>query len=97
PRSTTLPATPLFGSGGGDVTGALGEKVYDTATVTASPFTATGTVVYQFFTTIDCTGSHTDETVTLTGSGAVPNSATTGMLVAGRHGQQTLQRPARPH
>jgi len=37
-------------------------------------FTPTGTVTYEFFTTIDGTGTHVDETVTLAG-GVVPESA----------------------
>jgi len=41
----------------------LGTKVEDSTTVTGSPvaFTPTGTVTYEFFTTIDGTGSHVDE------------------------------------
>jgi len=37
-------STAIYDSGGGSVTGALGEKVYDTATVTGTPFTPTGTL-----------------------------------------------------
>src|SRR5437879_7593514 len=42
-------ATTILDSTGGPVTGALGEQVYDTATVTGTPFTPTGTVTYEFF------------------------------------------------
>src|SRR5207245_2045189 len=54
----------------------LGTTVNDSTTVTGSPaaFTPTGTVTYEFFTTIDVTGPHTDETVTLSG-GVVPESS----------------------
>jgi hypothetical protein len=65
---------------------ALGTTVHDTATVTTTPnpFTATGTVTYEFFTTIDGTGSHTDQVVTLTG-GMVPDSSPHGPLMAGSY------------
>jgi hypothetical protein len=66
--------------------GVLGESVFDTATVTGSPaFTPTGTVTYQFFTTIDGTGPHTDQVVTLNADGTVPNSAVHGPLAAGSY------------
>ena len=66
--------------------GALGESVYDTATVSGSPaaFTPTGTVTYQFFTTSNGSGPHTDQVVTLV-NGAVPNSAVHGPLAAGAY------------
>ena len=44
-------STAILDSTGGAVTGALGEKVYDTATVTGTPFTPTGTVTYYFYDT----------------------------------------------
>src|SRR5262249_59121111 len=64
--------------------GELGESVHDTATVTGTPFTPTGTVTYEFFMTLDGTGAHTDQTVTLV-AGAVPNSADTAALAAGAY------------
>ncbi len=83
-QATSSVSTAIFDSTGGPVTGALGEQVYDTATVTGSPFTPTGTVTYEFFSTINGTGPHVDQTVTLTG-GVVPNSATTAALTAGSY------------
>ena len=74
------------------LTGATGESVVDTATVTGSPFTPTGTVTYTFtgqlasltpptgWTVVDAT-TWTD-TVTLSG-GKVPNSPVTPPLPAG--------------
>src|SRR5262249_35292441 len=54
---------------------------HDTATVTAAPFTPTGTLTYNRFASGDCTGAAaTTQTVTLTTGGAVPNSASTGTL-----------------
>src|SRR5207248_2946755 len=50
-KANTSTATVIKDSSGGAVTGLLGESVHDTATVTATPFTATGTVTYEFFTT----------------------------------------------
>src|SRR5262249_20131417 len=70
----------------GAPTGALGESVYDTATVTANPFTATGTVTYFFYNTttpvFGTTVPVTTQTVTLSG-GNVPDSNVTGPLAAG--------------
>ena len=65
----------------------LGTSVYDTATIgnQASSLPATGTVTYQFYTTIDGTGPHTDETVTLNPDGTVPDSALHGPLEAGAY------------
>jgi uncharacterized repeat protein (TIGR01451 family) len=75
--------------------GVLGESVYDTATVTGSPFTPTGTVTYTLtgpqlanltapagWTVVNTT-TWTD-TVTLSG-GLVPNSAATPALPAGSY------------
>jgi hypothetical protein len=63
----------------------LGTSVFDTATIggQVSGLPATGTVTYQFFTTIDGTGAHADETVTLNPDGTVPDSALHGPLAAG--------------
>ena len=44
-------STTIYDSTGGSVTGTLGEQVYDTATVTGTPFTPTGTVTYYFYNT----------------------------------------------
>ncbi len=65
---------------------AIGTTVHDTATVNGTPnaFTPTGTVTYEFFTTIDGTGSHVDQMVTLSG-GVVPNSNPHGPLGAGSY------------
>src|SRR6202795_2886411 len=78
-------STAIFDSTGGAVTSVLGESVYDTATVTGSPCTPSGTVTYEFFTTINGTGSHVDQTVTLNANGTVPNSAVTAALMAGSY------------
>ena len=81
-------STTIYDSGGGAVTGALGEQVYDTATVTGAPFTPTGTVTYYFYATSSpvygTTTPSSTQTVTLSG-GSVPNSATTAALTAGSY------------
>jgi hypothetical protein len=82
----------------GTPTNALGETVFDTATVTGTPFTPTGTVTYTFsgtggtvLPTLPAGSSFTlvagtwQETVTLTATGAVPNSDTTPQLPAGTY------------
>jgi len=67
---------------------ALGTSVYDTATVTGTPFMPTGTVTYYFYNTASPVyGSTTPvstQTVTLS-NGAVPNSAATAALAAGSY------------
>src|SRR5262249_35720924 len=65
----------------------LGTSAYDTATIgnQVSSLPATGTVTYEFFTTIDGTGPHSDETVTLNPDGTVPASALHGPLTAGSY------------
>jgi len=70
-----------------DGTETTGASAYDTATVTSSDtITATGTVSYTFFTNGTCNGTGTPAgTVTLTASGAVPNSSTDGPLAAGNY------------
>src|SRR5262249_47042770 len=68
----------------GAPTGVLGESVYDTSTVTGSPFTPTATEDYEVFKTIDGTGTHTDQAVTLSG-GTAPNSSAPGQLQAGSY------------
>jgi len=78
-------STAIYDSGGGSVTGALGEQVYDTATVTGAPFTPTGTVTYEFFTIGTGSGTPSStQTVTLV-NGTVPNSALTAGLTAGSY------------
>jgi hypothetical protein len=72
-KGTSSTSTTMLDANGGPVTGDPGENVQDTATVTATPFTPSGTVVYEFFTTGNGTGPHTDQTVTLV-NGTVPNS-----------------------
>jgi uncharacterized repeat protein (TIGR01451 family) len=71
---------------------ALGSKVHDTATVTASPFTATGSVTYHLFTGLDCQAGNeigTGEQVSLSG-GAVPDSSETSALTAGSYSYQAV-------
>src|SRR5208337_948020 len=67
----------------------LGTSVYDTATVSGTPFTPTGTVTYYFYNTASPTYGVTTpsstQTVTLTGTGAVPNSSATAALTAGSY------------
>ncbi len=62
---------------GSETTGA---SAYDKANVGAGPFAPTGTVTYTFYTNGGCSGSHTTQTVPLSG-GTVPNSAPTSPLV----------------
>src|SRR4029077_11361230 len=68
----------------------LGSKGHDTATVTASPFTATGSVTYQLYSGLACaSGSEigSAQQVTLS-SGSVPDSAETAALQAGSYSYQ---------
>jgi len=68
---------------GSETTGAI---AFDTATVTGvTGFTPSGTVRYTFYAAADCTGTGSPETVTLTGSGTVPNSANTSALTTGSY------------
>jgi hypothetical protein len=79
--------TVIVDAGGVPVTAPVpvGTSVRDTATISGqvSGLPATGTVTYKFFTTIDGTGPHTDEVVTLNPDGTVPDSALHGPLAAG--------------
>ena len=50
-KASSSVSTAIYDSTGGAVTGVPGEKVYDTATVTGTPFTPTGTVTYYFYNT----------------------------------------------
>jgi hypothetical protein len=64
-----------------------GAKAYDTDTVTASAgIVPTGKVTYGFYAGGACAGSASDaDTVTLTATGAVPNSSAQGPLGAGSY------------
>ena len=88
-RGTSTSATVIVDANHTPITSPvpLGTTVADTATVAGAPaaFTPTGTVTYQFFTTIDGTGPHTDQTVTLNPDGSVPDSALHGPLAAGAY------------
>ena len=85
--TTVFNATTNAAWAGTEVSGA---KAYDTANVSQSDgFTATGTVIYTFYSGGNCSGTTTDAgTVTLTGSGTVPNSDTQGPLQAGSYSFQ---------
>jgi hypothetical protein len=86
PASSTAATVIKDAATNGVPTGTLGEAVYDTATVTGTPAsTPTGTLTYEFFTTIDGSGTHTDATVALDSSGGVPDSAATAALAAGSY------------
>ena len=65
---------------------------HDTATVTGVTGTIpSGTLVYNFFSNSVCTGNPlTSQTVTLTTSGAVPDSSSTGVLAPGFYGYQAI-------
>jgi hypothetical protein len=63
-----------------------GASFHDTSTVVGASGAATGTVTYSFFANGTCAGTPVStDTVTIAGSGAVPNSTTTGALVAGSY------------
>ncbi len=88
-KGSSSVSTAIYDSTGGAVTSALGEQVYDTATVTGTPFTPTGTVTYYFYDTATpvygTTTPASMQTVTLDNSGDVPNSAVTAALTAGSY------------
>jgi hypothetical protein len=88
-HGTSSTATKILdATTGGPPTGALGESVFDTATVTGSPSapTPTGTVTYEFFTNGSGSGTPASpEIVTLNADGTVPNSTPTGPLAAGAY------------
>ena len=68
-----------------DGTEQTGASAYDTSTVTSvTGIRPTGTVIYSFFLTSDCSGSAETQTVTLS-AGNVPNSSTTSPLAAGAY------------
>jgi hypothetical protein len=88
-KGTSTTTTVIDGANHAPITSPapLGTTVADTATVFGAPaaFTPTGTVRYEFFTTVDGTGPHTDEVVTLNPDGTVPDSALHGPLAAGAY------------
>jgi sugar lactone lactonase YvrE len=64
----------------------IGASAYDTATITTSgTIVATGIVSYTFSANGVCSGAVWTQTVTLTSSGSVHNSASTGALAAGNY------------
>jgi stalled ribosome alternative rescue factor ArfA len=72
----------------------IGSSFHDTATVTGvTGFTPTGTLTYNFWTNGACSlGPLTTQTVTLRTDGTVPDSASTGPLVAGSYSYQATYR-----
>jgi hypothetical protein len=66
----------------------LGTSVYDTAILTASPFSPTGNVTYYFYSG-SCIGTPLS-TQSVTMMNTVPNSAATGMLMAGSYSFQAV-------
>ena len=89
-KATPSVSTTILDSVTNGADRALGESVYDTATVTGTAgFTPTGTVTYNFYNTATpvygTTTPVTTQTVTLTATGAVPNSADTAALAAGSY------------
>ena len=93
-KTPTISTTVLDGSGtpvAGPV--ALGTSIKDSSTLTNGvggfPLGGSGgdaaTVTYEFFTTADCTGAHTDESVAVAANGTVPNSTLKTTLGAGSY------------
>src|SRR6202034_756648 len=75
--------TTLVAPTGTEVAGA---SFHDTSTVVGASGAATGTVTYSFFADGTCAGTPVStDAVTIAGSGAVPNSTTTGALAAGSY------------
>lgn len=78
----------------------VGTSVHDTATVgtQVGSFVISGTVTYHFYNSIDCTsneitslnGNTWPQTVTIDGSGIVPDSQSTGALAGGGYGFQAV-------
>jgi hypothetical protein len=80
-NAVTVASTPVVSAPG--VTGAT---AYDTATVTspnATGPTPTGSLRYDFYSTGDCSGTATSQTVSLASNGSVPASSKNGPLAAG--------------
>jgi uncharacterized repeat protein (TIGR01451 family) len=48
------------------------------------------TVTYEFFTTLNCSGSHSDQPVTVAANGTVPDAAATAALGAGNYSYQAI-------
>ncbi|MHB8743115.1 MAG: hypothetical protein ACYC9L_08290 [Sulfuricaulis sp.] len=72
-----------------DQTEVAGAAAYDTAMVSSvSGVTPTGTVTYSFFPNSTCSGGPDTSSTVILSAGAVPNSNTTGALVAGFYGFQ---------
>jgi hypothetical protein len=88
-QGTSTSTTVIVDANGVPVTSPVppGTSVSDTATINGqvSGLPATGTVTYEFFATIDGTGPHTDEVVTVNPDGSVPDSALHGPLAAGSY------------
>ncbi|WP_165067187.1 Ig-like domain-containing protein [Paludisphaera rhizosphaerae] len=65
----------------------LGTSIYDTSVLSGqlAGLPATGTLTYQYYTTIDGTGPHTDQVVNLNPDGTIPKSAIQGPLAAGSY------------
>ncbi len=88
--SLPMPAinTTIYDATGALPTGALGEEVYDTATVIGGTVTPTGMVAYDFYNTANpvygTTTPVNSQTVNLSG-GSAPNSAITAALAAGNY------------
>ena len=75
--------TTLVAPTGTEVAGA---SFHDTSTVVGASGAVTGTVTYSFFADGTCAGTPVStDAVTIAGSGAVPNSTTTGALAAGSY------------
>jgi hypothetical protein len=72
---------------GGTVT--LGATVHDTATMEGQSSNAAGTVKYERFTTINCTGTSVNQDVTVS-EGKVPNSANFTPTVAGSYSYKAI-------
>ncbi len=80
--------TTIDNANGAPATGAVGESVYDAATVTGTAGAPTGSVTYCFYNTstpiYGTTTPVSTQTVTLSG-GSTPHSATTSALATGNY------------
>jgi uncharacterized membrane protein len=68
--------------------GVTGATAYDNAKITLANATATaptGNLRYDFYSTSDCSGTSTSQTVTLGAASSVPNSSKQGPLAAGSY------------
>jgi uncharacterized repeat protein (TIGR01451 family) len=76
----TVVTTIRYGEGNALLSAPIGSSVHDTVVVGGSLTTPGGTVTFRLYSTTDCTGAHTDETVALlngeasTGTATVPAS-----------------------